>query len=121
MKENKKFLEFLEKLEAEKNPLFHLFLMHIKTAVKVLNNLNLSASEQIRLYKLMLRIGEIFIASLYGIDFNEIREKIKQQTEDEEERLLLEIQYIAKVIREKQKKIKVEITEKERQTLPDLT
>jgi len=109
MKENKKFLEFLEKTEAEKNPLFTLFLLHVKTAIKVFQNQNLSATEQIKLYKLLLRISEMFISALYDVDFNIIREEIKQKTNDEEERLLLEIQYISKLIRQKQKKIKVEI------------
>jgi len=105
----KREIELIEKIEAEKNPLFYLFLLHMKTAVQVFQNPNLSASEQIKLYKLLIRIGEIFIASLYNVDFNEIREKIKQQTNDEEERLLLEIQHISQLIKQKQRKIKVEL------------
>jgi len=110
MEKNKKeFIELIEKIETEKNPLFYLFLLHLRTAVKVFQNQNLTATEQIKLYKLLLRISEMFISALYDVDFNAIREEIKQKTNDEEERLLLEIQYISKLIRQKQKKIKVEI------------
>lgn len=104
MKENneianqKSLGQYQEVIDFARDPLIHLFYAHIRAGLNAFAQENQRPEEALLKYKYMLRLGEAYIGTKYGVDFVKVRQDIAKETDDESERLLREVEKIAELL-----------------------
>lgn len=101
--------EFIEKIDFSNDPNIFLFYRHFLTGLQAFANPQQTTEESFNKYKIMLRLAEGFLSAKFNFDFTQFRKEIEQQTENEGERLALEVRKIAELLDSKKRKIDVQI------------
>lgn len=104
---DKKIGEFIEKINFSEDPNIYLFYRHILAGLNAFSNPQQPPEESFSKYKVMLRIAEGFLSAKFGVDFNKIRNEIRQKAQDESEQLAMEIQKIAELLDTKVRKVEI--------------